>query len=245
MTQMQNQKNKTILVIENSPHEADVLRRILEESYAVLQSADLKEAIPFIQDKKPSLIVASVDDPHSQKSRAKKIFDDLTPHLYQHHIPLLGALNKIKEKEDQNLLEIGYTDTYFKPYLPDLFPEKIDQLLKQWLKKKKILVLDQDQKFLNSLIDELREFNYVAEGVTHLEGALRHVETTFYDLIFIDSEIEEKSGQILCQKIKRHLPKALTFYPSSPSYRWKKWQPVNNLALAIQNCIVKNSVPSF
>ena len=70
------------------------------------------------------------------------------------------------------------------------------------MKKKRLLIADDDEMVRNLMLKALEDQNYDVEVVKNGIEALRRFEKTFYDLIITDYDMPEMNGLELIRKVR-------------------------------------------
>ncbi|MDH5682400.1 MAG: response regulator transcription factor [Spirochaetota bacterium] len=70
--------------------------------------------------------------------------------------------------------------------------------------REKILIIDDDQKLNNLLIEYLNDFNYQVLTATHPDDGMRILRTEHPKLLILDVMLPDKDGFELCRQIRQH-----------------------------------------
>jgi DNA-binding response OmpR family regulator len=67
----------------------------------------------------------------------------------------------------------------------------------------KIMIIEDDENFIEVLKDYFDEEDYEVEGFTSSTPALKKLKTTHYDLILLDYFLKKENGKIVTEKIRQ------------------------------------------
>ena len=76
----------------------------------------------------------------------------------------------------------------------------------------KILVVDDNSDFRNSLVEYLKSKSYLAEGVSNGKLALQKLDNNKFDLVLLDLIMSGMDGFETMKKIEKQLAKKLNNY---------------------------------
>ena len=120
---------KKILVIEDEPHIAKLVKFILESNgYEVAQAFVGAEGIEMAKSGKPDLVVLDVMMPGMDGFEAAKI---LSSDAATKHIPILMLSSKAQFEDKMKGIEAGATDYITKPFQKEELLEKVKECLEQ------------------------------------------------------------------------------------------------------------------
>ncbi|MBV8464538.1 MAG: response regulator [Burkholderiales bacterium] len=177
--------NATIMVVEDSPTQAEQLRYHLEQhNYNVVLAADGREALDFVQKCRPNLIITDVVMPGMdgfqlcQMIKADAALQD---------IPVVIVTSLTGWDDIARSLECGAENFLRKPYEPETLIARVDSIL---------------------LNHELRKRNRVQMGLEILLGGKRHfvnsdreqildlLISTYDEALHMNAELQARQAQI-------------------------------------------------
>jgi two-component system cell cycle response regulator DivK len=117
---------KTILIVDDTDWNRDLLAQLLEEEYAVIQAADGEQGIRMTRDEKPDLVLMDLGMPVMDGWEAtRRIKADAA--LRQ--IPIIAVTSHAMVGDEIDARKAGCDDYLPKPIDEDLLLEKIRKFL--------------------------------------------------------------------------------------------------------------------
>ncbi len=117
---------KTILVVDDTDWNRDLLVQLLEEEYTVLQAVDGEQGVKMTQDEKPDLILMDLGMPVMdgwEATRRIKADDALK------QIPIIAVTSHAMVGDEIDARKAGCDDYLPKPIDEDLLLQKIKKFL--------------------------------------------------------------------------------------------------------------------
>ena len=117
---------KTILVVDDTDWNRDLLVQLLEEEYTVLQAVDGEQGVKMTQDEKPDLILMDLGMPVMdgwEATRRIKANDALK------QIPIIAVTSHAMVGDEIDARKAGCDDYLPKPIDEDLLMQKIKKFL--------------------------------------------------------------------------------------------------------------------
>ncbi len=117
---------KTILVVDDTDWNRDLLVQLLEEEYTVLQAVDGEQGVKMTQDEKPDLILMDLGMPVMdgwEATRRIKANDALK------QIPIIAVTSHAMVGDEIDARKAGCDDYLPKPIDEDLLLQKIKKFL--------------------------------------------------------------------------------------------------------------------
>ena len=124
---MKNSENIRVLIAEDSPTQAEVLKYILEKhNYGVMVAKDGKEALAYLQETKPTIVISDIIMPEMSGYKLCKAIKS-NEHTWDIPVILLTSLSRAEDVLDG--LECGADNFVTKPYAEDYLIATIDHIL--------------------------------------------------------------------------------------------------------------------
>lgn len=128
-----------ILVVDDDPWMAEMIREILDNEYEVVAANNGQEGLLMAQIVKPDLLITDMEMPLMNGLELVKSLHRLTPKL---NIPIVAVSTAFHDSEESSrMLAIGVACCFSKPINFKLF----QQFIKQLPGMKTMLDLDRDQ----------------------------------------------------------------------------------------------------
>jgi len=142
---------KTILVVDDTKENVEILIELLSERYDVMVALDAKSGIDIVKEERPDLILLDIMMPEMDGYEMCEILksDETTQ-----TIPIIFITAKTDEKSIEKAYDIGAVDYVSKPFKPK---ELLARVKKELKVQELIFELEDSQKRLKelSLIDHL------------------------------------------------------------------------------------------
>lgn len=115
---------KTILIVEDTELNIDLLVQLLEDDYSLLIAKDGVEGVRVAQQKNPDLILMDISLPVMNGYEATRQIRGTMP-----SIPIIGLSAHAMHGDDIRAKEAGCTDYLTKPVDEDLLMQKLQEYL--------------------------------------------------------------------------------------------------------------------
>lgn len=197
-----------VLVVDDEKMIRELLGETLEAiGYKVLTAEDHKQAIGVLKSEKIDVVITDVVLPDKSGIDLIKALKEGSPQL-----PVLAISGK--GVPEQSVLEAGADGFLAKPFRIGKVEELIEKTLRHYDSitprllpaRKKILVVDDEQSILTTLIESLDALGYQADGVKDGNEALETINNNNYDLIITDIMMPRLNGIQLLQSLKAKYP---------------------------------------
>jgi len=141
-------KKQTILIVDDTPENIDVLVGILKDEYEVIAALNGSKALKIIQSgKQPDLILLDVMMPEMDGYQAcKKLKADYTTQ----HIPVIFVTAKVSVNDELKGFALGAADYISKPFSPPIIKARI---------KTHLALYDQNNELEHKVIARTEELN--------------------------------------------------------------------------------------
>jgi two-component system, cell cycle response regulator DivK len=117
---------KTILIVDDTDWNRDLLVQLLEEEYTVLQAVDGEQGVKVTQEEKPDLVLMDLGMPVMdgwEATRRIKASEALQ------HIPIIAVTSHAMVGDEIEARKAGCDDYLSKPIDEDLLLQKIKKFL--------------------------------------------------------------------------------------------------------------------
>lgn len=208
-------KKIEILVVEDSPTQAELIRYLLEKhGYQVTSVSNGKEAIDSLRKSRPALVISDIVMPEMDGYQLCK-FIKTDKDLHDTIVILLSILSD--SKDVLKGLESGADNFIIKPYNEQLLLNRITQVIEEHdgyeagKKDIKIMIVEDSPTQAELLKHLLEMYGYSALVASNGRDALEAVRRDMPSLVISDILMPEISGFDLCTEIKKdprlkHLP---------------------------------------
>ena len=155
-----------ILVVEDYPDLRNFIKRILHNSYSVIEASNGEEGVQLALEETPDLIISDIMMP---KKDGIQLCTELKSHPATNHIPIILLTARASKKDKFKGLDHGADDYLTKPFDESELLVRIRNLLQIrkklqqkyqkeiWLKPSKVKVTSNQEKFLQQLKEVLEE----------------------------------------------------------------------------------------
>ena len=201
-TQSRPVGKKTILVVDDDNSIRELLKQELEaEGYGVREAADGREALAQVKREKPDLIVLDVMMPELSGFDVAAVLRNDPETL---NIPIV-ILSVMQDKQRGYRLGV---DRYFtKPTDTKVLLDEIGSLLAQGATKKKVLVVDEDEATVKTLIDALQSQGYSVTAAYNGAEGIEKAVTEQPDMVIARSALSEKHNLVKTLRFEKNLEK--------------------------------------
>lgn len=200
-------KKFKILVVDDDVSIVKLLKVNLEKcGYDVVTAFNGTEGLEKFKTEKPNLIIADILMPGMDGYHFvwNTLYED---GLYVSPAPKIIMLTGRDKKLDKGISEKIGVDAYVnKPFDIKFLVEKVKEILegKIMLKKKKILVIDDDRNVANLIIANLNPERYECISASDGEEGMKKIESENPDLIILDLLMPKKTGYEVCSEVKNN-----------------------------------------
>ncbi len=155
----------TVLVVDDTPTNIDVLKGILAESYFVQAAVSGKMALQIIARKKPDLILLDIMMPEMDGYEVCRL---LKANEETRDIPVIFLTAKVEIKDETRGLELGAVDFISKPISPPILKERVKthlelKLARDFLKRQNE-ILEEKVIERTQQMEEIQDVAMVALG---------------------------------------------------------------------------------
>ncbi|MBD2605704.1 PAS domain S-box protein [Scytonema hofmannii FACHB-248] len=197
---VQNQKRKTILVVDDDANIRELLRQQLEnEGYNVREAKDGVDAIHQIKSARPDLILLDVMMPQINGFDVAAVLKN-DPQTAE--IPII-ILSIIENKERG--YHIGIDRYLTKPINTEKLLHEIGSLLSQGTSSKKVLVVDKNASTLKTISDVLQTQGYSVIEASNPQECIHKALSTKPDMIIIDSIFSQEADLVKALRFEKQL----------------------------------------
>lgn len=116
---------KTILIVEDTDLNIDLMSQVLEDEYRVLIARDGRQGIEMAKEHRPDLILMDISLPVMDGYEATRQIRQILP-----SIPILGLSAHAMAGDEQKAMQAGCNDYLTKPVDDDLLIQKIKEYLR-------------------------------------------------------------------------------------------------------------------
>jgi putative two-component system response regulator len=160
-----NTSQQTILAVDDTPTNIDVVKGVLSDSYFVQAAVNGKMALKIIEKKKPDLILLDVMMPEMD---GYEVCRRLKADEATRDIPIIFLTAKVDVKDETKGLELGAVDYITKPISPSILKERVKNHLelkqaRDYLKRQNE-ILEQRVIERTKQMEELQDVAMVAMG---------------------------------------------------------------------------------
>jgi len=160
-----NTSQHTILAVDDTPTNIDVVKGVLADSYFIQAAVNGKMALKIIEKKKPDLILLDVMMPEMD---GYEVCRRLKADEATRDIPIIFLTAKVDVKDETKGLELGAVDYITKPISPSILKERVKNHLelkqaRDYLKKQNE-ILEQRVIERTKQMEELQDVAMVAMG---------------------------------------------------------------------------------
>lgn len=117
----------TILTVDDTPANIDVVKGVLSESYIIQAAVSGKIALKIVEKKKPDLILLDVMMPDMD---GYEVCRRLKSEETTRDIPIIFLTGKADKEDETKGLEMGAVDYITKPINPSILKERVTSHLK-------------------------------------------------------------------------------------------------------------------
>jgi len=204
-------KRRTALLIEDSPTQAERLRRQLSlADLDVTHVLSAEAALDLLATRQPDLIVV---DHHLPGKNGNDFCREVKSNVNTRAIPVLMLTVDESDTAQMRGLESGADDYVAKSADPDILRARIRALLRDVsespsivdghpFRQARILAIDDSPAYLYFIERELRRDNYVVETALGAEEGMKKLAVESYDCVLVDFEMPGSNGPDVCRHIR-------------------------------------------
>ncbi|HEY4088081.1 MAG TPA: response regulator [Bryobacteraceae bacterium] len=205
-------KHRTALLIEDSPTQAERLRRHLSlANLEVTHVLSAEAGLDLLTSLQPDLIVV---DHHLPGKNGNDFCRDVKSNVNTRAIPVLMLTVDESDTAQMRGLESGADDYVAKSADPDILRARIRALLRDSsessaivqnetsFRQARILAIDDSPAYLYFIERELRRDNYVVETALGAEEGMKKLASEPYDCVLVDFEMPGSNGPDVCRHIR-------------------------------------------
>jgi len=186
---------KTILVVEDDPDVADLLRFMLKRAgYEVLVTASGKEALALARERHPDLITLDIWLPDIN---GFEVLEQLKHEPATRDIPVV-ILSVVSDQERG--LRLGAAAYLTKPLNEEQLLRALSQVLTQ---QGLVLVVDNDEQQLLQMRNALRAHNLQVRSTARTERALMLARELMPGVLLVSHSFLEATGQELIRRLRQ------------------------------------------
>lgn len=158
---------KTILTVDDTPMNIDVVKGILSDDYIVQAAINGPMALKIIEKKRPDLILLDVMMPDMD---GYEVCERIKANPELNDIPIIFVTAKIQEEDETKGLALGAVDYITKPISGPILKERIKNHL--LLKEARDVLAHQNQILEDKVIERTSQVNELQEVAMVAMGAL-------------------------------------------------------------------------
>ncbi|HEY3838138.1 MAG TPA: response regulator [Bryobacteraceae bacterium] len=203
---------KRVLLVEDSPTQAERLRQLLSnDDLAVVQVATAELALKELESDRPDIIVL---DNHLPGMTGNDFCREIRLNVNTRAIPVLMLTVENSDAAQMQGLASGADDYVNKSVDPDILRVRIRALLRKSesdpavpdvesrFSRARVLLIDDSPTYLHLLKRALATEHYHIETTTEPEEGLRILERFNFDCVVVDFEMPGLTGADVCRRIR-------------------------------------------
>ncbi len=205
-------KRRTALLIEDSPTQAERLRRQLSlADLDVTHVLSAEAGLDLLATRQPDLIVV---DHHLPGKNGNDFCREVKSNVNTRAIPVLMLTVDESDTAQMRGLESGADDYVAKSADPDILRARIRALLRDAsespsivedghsFRQARILAIDDSPAYLYFIERELRRDNYAVETALGAEEGMKKLAGESWDCVLVDFEMPGSNGPDVCRHIR-------------------------------------------
>ncbi|HVW09489.1 MAG TPA: response regulator [Bryobacteraceae bacterium] len=205
-------KRRTALLIEDSPTQAERLRRQLAlADLDVTHVLSAEAGLDLLATMQPDLIVV---DHHLPGKNGNDFCREIKANVNTRAIPVLMLTVDQSDAGQMRGLESGADDYVAKSADPDILCARIRALLRDAsespsivggdnsFRPARVLAIDDSPAYLYFIERELRRENYVVETALGAEEGMKKLSAAPFDCVLVDFEMPGSNGTEVCRHIR-------------------------------------------
>lgn len=191
---------KTILITDDDPAIRSMLRQELEEAgYNALEAENGMEAVKIVKARPVDLVILDIMMPKMNGFDVAAVIKNDPDTM---RIPILVYSVVADEERGYRL---GVDKYVMKSNDTAQILEEVAALLEQGPSRKKVLILDENQGVVRSLVDVLRARGYEATGAFNGEEGIAKAISERPDMVIVDSLLSEKHDLVKTLRFNKGL----------------------------------------
>ena len=205
-------KRRTALLIEDSPTQAERLRRQLSRvELDVTHVLSAEAGLDLLATRQPDLIVV---DHHLPGKNGNDFCREVKSNVNTRAIPVLMLTVDESDTAQMRGLESGADDYVAKSADPDILRARIRALLRDAsdspsiledghsFRPARILAIDDSPAYLYFIEREVRRDNYIVETALGADEGMKKLARESYDCVLVDFEMPGSNGPDVCRHIR-------------------------------------------
>jgi two-component system NtrC family sensor kinase len=206
------QERQRVVLIEDSPTQAERVRTLLEaDGLEVIHYPDAESAYDAVHTADADLIVLDLNLPGM---RGDDFCREMRMNVNMRTVPVLMLTIEGSDAAQLHGLESGADDYLAKTADPDVLRFHVQALLRKSkgvapildvekrFSRARVLAIDDSPTYLYFLANELRSERYLVETADTPEKGLDLIRKTSFDCIFINYELPRLNGAEVCRRIR-------------------------------------------
>ena len=156
-------KKETILVVDDTPENIDVLSGLLREDFKVKAALNGQRALKIANaDEKPDMILLDIMMPEMD---GYEVCRQLKANPATHNIPVIFITAKNQEEDEQQGFDLGAVDYITKPFSPSIVKSRVNTQLALYNQNQHLekLVDERTQQLKNTRLEVIRRLGRAAE----------------------------------------------------------------------------------
>jgi signal transduction histidine kinase/CheY-like chemotaxis protein len=204
-----------ILLVEDNIINQKVAMSILEGfGYNIDVASNGLEAVQILEKKSYHLVLMDIQMPEMDGFEATKVIRDKNSKVLNHDLPIIAMTAHAMSGYKDICIKAGMNDYVTKPIQPDKLTKVINQYLLAEAKRsdkkpeqkitspKHILIADTNVFHQQIIKTILEDHKYIIDWVQDSQSALQKLDTDEYQLMIIDSYLEDISGAEMIHAIR-------------------------------------------
>lgn len=197
---MSKNSRKSVLVVDDTPTNIDILLEILSDDYDVAVALDGETAIESVDESKPDLILLDIMMPGMD---GYEVCSTLKKHESTREIPIvfITAMNDIKDEIKG--FEVGAVDYITKPFSPPVVQRRVEAILKLEQKTRDLMILS--NKLSKYLSPQVYVSIFRGEQDVVIESKRKKLTIFFSDIVNFTSTTEGMEAEDLSSVLNSYL----------------------------------------
>jgi PAS domain S-box-containing protein len=208
---MIEEQRRRVLVVEDSPTQAERLRILLEsERFQVVHAPSAEAALDGLERVRPDAIIL---DYHLPGMNGAEFCREIRLNVNTRAIPVLMLTVEGGDAAQTRGLDSGADDYLGKSADPEILLARLRALLRKpaegaaiveadtGFARARVLVMDPSPTYRRFLVEDLRGERYIVEGAASGTEGLECAERTAYDCILLDAAVPDIDSAEICRRI--------------------------------------------
>jgi PAS domain S-box-containing protein len=205
------EQRRRVMLVEDSPTQAERLRLLLEaERFEVIHAASAEAALDRLEAARPDAIVL---DYHLPGMNGGEFCREIRLNVNTRAIPVLMLTVDGGDAAETRGLDSGADDYLGKTADPDILLARLRALLRKYAEgaaiveaeigfaRARVLVIDSSPTYLHYLIEDLRGERYIVEGAGSGTDGLERARAGAFDCVLIEAAMPGVDGIGVCRRI--------------------------------------------